>query len=196
MPRCRGKTLYPPHATHLASSSGGTQSFPNRTNKWPCDARIRGTFGIAIRTISQIRRIWLLLGWIQRMNRAFLSFTLCLRPFFFFSLCFCSLWVCCDRLAPTLFHAFLIVTHHERVAAHEAIPSCSSARLLSYPLTWLHSSSLWFYPFHILHQLFLPLWPLPFSSQRVFSSFVFSPLRSLPIQILLQFPFPRNSPTS
>ena len=50
---------------------------------------------------------------------------------------FYPLSVCWDRLAPTLFHAFLsslkrwTFAHQARVGAHEAIPSCLCAQLSS-----------------------------------------------------------------
>ena len=177
-PQCRhatvqGTTLYPLHATHPASSSGGTPSLPTRLRNLqtaPCDARISGTLGTATPTIFQIKRIWLLLSWMRGMNRTFLSFIFCFfsyHPFFFlfFLLLFVIglAWPPCAHPKYHTSHTALSSPNRRtfpdqaRVAAHEAIPSCSSARLLTYPIPWLHSSSLGFYPFHIFHQLCLPL---------------------------------------
>ena len=74
--------------------------------------------------------------------------------FFLFPSCFCSLSVW--RAHPK-YHTFRTALSSPRrrtfpdlarVAAHR--PS-HLARLLIYPLPWLHSSSLWFYTFHIFH---------------------------------------------
>ena len=62
----------------------------------------------------------------------------------------------------------------------QAIPSCSSARLLIYPMPWLHSPSLWFDPFHIFHQLCAMTITI-----FLFPCFAFGHQHSLPIQILL-----------
>ena len=107
----------------------------------PCNTRSRGTLGTANRTISQMRRIWLLLSWTQRMNRACLSVSFISHMFLSyhpFSFHFCLLSVCCDRLEPTPFHALSspndrLFPHQARVASHEAIPysSCSFAQLSS-----------------------------------------------------------------
>ena len=133
MPRCRGRPYIPrmlpfpllPVVEYcLSSPSYGT------------DERCLATHEFGV------RQIWLLLSWIRRMNRAFLSFLLFLFRFFRFSSVssvslpflsfllrffrffplssvsfippfsfrFCSLPVCCDRLAPTLHTPFYQTT--------------------------------------------------------------------------------------
>ena len=111
----------------------------------PCDAQIQGTLGTATRTISQIKRIRLLLSWIRRMNRAFLFVSLLFlsyHPFFFR---FCSLSVCCAHPISCL----LIVTQMVD------FPTSSKGSLpRSHPILLICSLILYlgFTPFHIFHQ--------------------------------------------
>ena len=145
--------------------------------------------GTATRTIFQIRRIWLLLSWIRRMNRAFLFFFVSL-PFlsflfrFFHTTRFLFASVHYQSVATALrppYTCHSIVTPPKDGLSHTnqgRRPSCSFAHLSS------AMASSWLYPFHIFH------------TAMTITIFLAAHLGDFRLwcPILLHFPFLRNTP--
>ena len=188
MPRCRGRSyilhmlpisLLPVVEHHLSTPS-------YRTDKWrPATHEFEGTLGIATRTISQIKWIWLLLSWIQRMNVRFSSVSFTSPAFFSFlhaSVRYRSGVAALHPPQVSHISYRLIITQMmdfprpSKGSRPQAIPSCSSAHL-SYPM-----ASFVF----IMVLSFSPALPsamtITIFLQPIFPCFAFGPLHSLPVQ--------------